>query len=217
MTVDGQSGAYRALKKGKVTVTASHPKAAAPVKGEIEIAAPEEAKLEFRPAKIELVADSRTPLNLLLLAGTQETKLSLAGDVPELKVTVGNPDAVQLNASLLTGVTPAAPFKIVAAYKGATAEAQVEVLDKTKAGAVEVRAVPSEATLASGQSVSPAIERRVAGKDQWVEVNPAKVQWKVPEGLRDAATAELRPQAEPIASAKGPLELAAEYGVPRRR
>ena len=208
LEVQKDSGHYRALAPGKVTVTATHPKAQAPAKREFQVA--DEANLEWRPAEVKLPVGGRRTLELYRSAHGQEEKLGLVGGAGPT-IAIGQPQAVQWNPPVLTGAAPAAPFELTAAYAGLTARATVEVLQPPPPGQATIRVVPAAASLAPGQTISPRVEQQASG-EAWVEVDPAKVKWTVPQSVvwtppRDG----LRPQVTPATAAQGPIELGAEY------
>ena len=211
--VNAESGAYRAMAPGDVTVAASHPAAKKPAELKLQIVDPQKVSLVFKPSGVKLRVNNRCDLKLLLMSGEQEQAVSTASSV---RMAIGQPKAVSWNPPTLTALEPAKPFEITGTYRGKTARATVEVLPSVaKDGkTAAIRVVPATASLVPRQRLSPRVEQQLSKDGHvWQEVEPAKVQWKVPRTLVwKNATANLRPVMMLADAAKGTLTLEAQYG-----
>jgi hypothetical protein len=213
LSVNPQTGEYRALAPGAVTVRATHPRAKAPATRDLQVFTRDDAKLLFRPAEIRLTVDGRQPLSLYLAVGGREEKLSLSGGALGARLDVARPDAVRWAPPMLIGQSPAPPFEVAASYAGKTARATVEVLLPPADGKAAIRLVPAAAKLAPQQPLSLHVEQRLPGAgDAWQQVDSSKVKWSVPKGVVwTRPDNDLPPQvmlAEPV---QGPSEIGAEY------
>ena len=169
LTVDPQTGTYRALTPGTVTVTAIHPQAESPATGDFRVFSPDEASLVLSPTEIRLVPDGRQPLSVELVAENARENISLVDGADSALVEFSQPGAVKWEPPELIGVSPGSLFEVVVRYGEMTARGTVQVL--AAGDRPEIRVVPATASLAPGQPLIPVVEQRVPGTDdQWQEV-----------------------------------------------
>jgi len=213
LALDDRSGAYRALTPGAVTVTAEHEETNASAQREIEVVDWEKVNLILRPAEFKLLVGGRQSLELFVTDGERKEKMPWASDTDDVRLGIAQRAAVRWKPPELIGFSPADPFLVTASYGGKTAQSVVEVLPQPAAGESAIRIDPATANLAPGQPLSPKVERQLPGDgDQWVEVDPLKVRWTVPDSIHwTPPSADLRPQLTPSESAEGKVELQAEH------
>jgi len=181
LAVNRHTGTYRALAAGEVRVAAKHPAAAATAVQDLQVIERSEGTLELRPATVRLPVGGRAKMDLVLVNGGGERQISLAAN-PDVRLTNGGREAVRWEAPMLIGVRTQGPFEWAATWQGKTGRATVEVLAGDDQRPAEIRAVPSEAELAPGQTLSPRIEQKLPGDPEtWSEIQPDLVRWSVPE------------------------------------
>ena len=171
LAVDSRSGEYRALKPGRVTVTASHPNAQGPAEEGVTVFSPEEASLVLLPAEINLVEGSRQPLTLELVAGDVREAVSLVGGSDSARMEIPDSGSLDWEPPVLIGTSAGGPFDVRAHYGTMTAGATVRVT-KSEPSQMKIRVSPAAVELVPGQSIAPRVEQWVPGTDQWQE-NPA--------------------------------------------
>ncbi|MGA2034145.1 MAG: Ig-like domain-containing protein, partial [Thermoguttaceae bacterium] len=214
LAIEEKSGNFTCGVPGGVTVTGSHAAAKEPATLNLHVYDPAGARLAFEPASVRVAVNEQAPLRLFLEAkdGEKTDRAQLEG--PGVGYAIGQPQAVGWNPPLLTGLKPAKPFEISASYYpvlSGTATAKVEVA--AAADEATLRIVPSEVSLAPGQTRSFAVEQQTAdGGDTWKEVRPESVAWIVPSGaIWEPAAGSLRPALTVPAGAKGKFELHASF------
>lgn len=212
LSLNPQTGEYRALSPGPVTVTATHPNAKGSAREDFQVFSPDEVDLVLQPAEVQLLEGGRQPLSLELVAGDRRETVSLIGSAGSAQIEIPGSGGVEWEPPVLIGVSRGEPFEISASYSGKTARARVHVVSRPDQP--KIRLVPAVAELSPGQPLSPRVEQQLPGADGgWQEVTPSEVNWLVPESVIWEPPADgLRPQLVLPDSASGEIEIAAEYG-----
>lgn len=208
LAIDRNTGQYHALAPGKVFVGVQHPNATNAAVENIEIRPREEATLLIRPADIKLLVDGRREIMAAIVTDTQEGGVSLSSGAPGTTVSIGQPNAVHWQPPMLTGRQTSTPFEIVIEHEGKVARAIVQVLPEGG----DLRITPDHARLSPGQDLSPVVQQQIPGTDEWLELDPGKITWEVPDDVRwTPARHTLRPRISPAPTAQGTLTLTANY------
>jgi uncharacterized protein YjdB len=216
LAVDPVTGAYRALRAGRASVTGQHPAAPSPATADLRVVDPSKANLVFRPEELKIPIGTIAELKLFLVT-TEDGKETLTplGDETPVRYILGSNDAVQWKPPLMTGLKRSPLFYIAAKYLKLAALAKIQVVPAAAADgrSSALRVVPSTARLGAGQTVTPKVEMFVAGtKDTWNEVRPDLVRWQLPAGVTQTpATRTVRPSFGIAPSASGMKQLSAEY------
>ncbi len=208
LTIDPNTGFFRAIAAGKVLVGAKHSNATNVAVENIEIVPREQAQLILRPQQLKLLVNARQTLDVAIVSGDQEGSVSLLSPGRRTHLSIAKPGAVRWQAPVLTGLRPTKPFEISVEHDGKIARAVVEVLNQGG----DLRVSPDHTRLSPGQSISPRVEQQVPGTDNWQEIDPAKISWEVPDGVRwTPARGTLRPRLTPDESSPSPQVLTAKY------
>lgn len=212
-------GAYKAVTAGTATLTAEHPASENPASVDLRVVHPRNARLYWQPTDVQVAVGEVAPLELMLEgrnpdAGEgEEREWSVPMESPGVYYSFGNRDAVQWQSPLLFGKQASEPFDVSASflpYLKNPAQARVTVTATNPPQTLRV--VPSEVTLAPGQSISLAVEEQLEGSETFTEVLPEKVLWKVSEKLFwRSPSGLLRPSAEVAGEESGVFTLRAQY------
>ncbi len=222
LTIDEKTGAFRAVAASprKVAVTATHAASKEPARLELRVVDPDRARLVFKPASVRMAVDEVAPLELLLEARIGEKpdqieRVPLAG--PGVGYTIAKPEAVRWYPPSLTGLAPASQFEMGATYRPyieRPAKALVEVVPAVEPKAIRV--VPSEVSLAPGQTIALTLQEQLPDSDEWKEVRPGAVAWQVPPELIAVDPAGgLRPTIRVPRGTDGRFDVFADYGGQR--
>jgi len=209
-----KSGAFLAVAPGEAVLTASHPAAkdAKPASLKLRVFDPANARLVFDPPSLRLAVGEVGRLQLLLEVhdGGKPERAPLAG--PGVGYAVSQGDAIRWYPPTVVGLQPAEKIELSASFFGKTAAARIDVDPVIQPETIRI--VPSDESLAPGQTQAFRVEQQVPGKtDQYKEVRPDAVAWTVPPGLIWApATKDLRPAATVPAGARDEYPLQASYG-----
>jgi hypothetical protein len=200
---------FTTRQPGEATITASHAAAKDPVSLKLRVYDAAKSRLVFDPAAVKVAVNEQVPVNLMLevTEGGKPERVAMEG--PGVGYTVERPDAVRWAPPRLTGLSPSKPFELSGRYPvlSRPAYARVEVV---AAEAEDLRITPAAATLAPGQTITLAVERKEAGSDQWQEVRPDAAAWSVPARLLwTPATQYLRPALTVPPDVQGDLTLQA--------
>jgi len=102
---------------------------------------------------------------------------------PGVYCAIEKPDAVIRHAATLTGVLEAEPFRVTASYLPYLKKPAVAVVSVGKQETEELRVIPSEVTLAPGQTLALKVEEKLVGADGFAEVASEFVRWDVPRNV----------------------------------
>ncbi|MGN1273026.1 MAG: hypothetical protein ACI4UF_00430, partial [Thermoguttaceae bacterium] len=102
---------------------------------------------------------------------------------PGIYCAIERPDAVIRHSASLTGLKEADPFRITASFLPYLKKPAIAVVSVGKQETEELRVIPSEVTLAPGQTLALKVEEKLVGADQFTEVAPEFVRWDVPRNV----------------------------------
>ncbi|HYW80484.1 MAG TPA: hypothetical protein VE890_12955, partial [Thermoguttaceae bacterium] len=214
LKIDEQTGAFRALAPGQVTITCSHSAATQPAELNLKVYDPANVQLRFEPAALQIAVDEVAPLQLFLEArdGDQVERAEMTG--PGVGYVVSQPGAVRWAPPRVAAFGPAGPVEISASYYPllpTPATARIDVMPAAQPAAIRI--VPSAMSLAPGQTVSLRVEQQLPDTPEiWTEVRPGAVDWTVPPGLIwSPSTDGLRPAVTCPADATGEFDLEANF------
>ena len=213
LAIDEQNGAFNAVAPGPVTVTGSHLGAKDPATLDMKVYDPANATLLFEPATLKLAVDEVAQLKLVLevLDGEETERAELSG--PGVGYAIDNPDAVVWSPPTIVGLRPG-NVRLTGSLPVLGTPATTDVKIVAAVEPANLRIVPSEITLAPGQSVEVKLEEQLPGKAQaWREVSPGAIFWTVPDGLIwTAASGRLRSMVTGPEADGREFELKADYG-----
>jgi len=218
--IDEKTGAFLAVAPGEATITGNHLAAKNPANLTLKVYDPNSARLVFDPPSVRVAVDEMAELRLLLQVQDDAGKVldQAALFEPEVGYSVTRPDAIYWEPPTLIGAQPTAACEINASLHpilSRIATARIEVV--AAVGPTVIRIVPSNVTLAPGQTLPLRVEQQLPDAPEvWKEVYPSAVAWQEPPGLIWTPPAgELCPTVTVPEGATGDFELRAEFGGKR--